>query len=1141
MCGIIAVLRRKARRQPPTRSLIEQPLRWALGLDISPDADGLQDSLAEAAQALASIDNLLKGPPGIHFLRDAGEWAAEMDSELAEFEGKLEDLEFQLDKGSMSFSSTELENLNAGIITLHDKIWAIRRDRLPTAKEVLRLAGPKAGEAAIAAFDSVQTALSALDRLEVRGRDSAGLHILVTGHGLDLESPELRELASGRVADELFGNRALRISEGSICFVYKRAAEIGDLGDNVAALRRAISGDELLHLALQSADAEATVLGHTRWASVGIISEANAHPLNQEESAQHSAPYAVAALNGDVDNFVKLSEEHDLSFHEEITTDAKVIPSLVSRRLAAGDEITSAFRQVVASFEGSVAIGMSTAGAPDQLQFALRGSGQALYLGLSEDSFVVASEPYGVIEVCDRYLRMDGETPGNPRNEAGSRGQIVSITREHAGELEGIARYAYDGSELSLSEEELVSPDITTRDVDRGTFSHYLLKEITESPRSFRKTLRGRIREDDGHLHVLLGNETLPQTLCQKLQAGTIRRILVIGQGTAAVAGTGVQAAIAKSLIDTDISVQALPATELSGFQMRPDMSDSLVVAISQSGTTTDTNRTVDLVRSRGAIVVAIVNRRASDLTDKADGVLYTSDGRDVEMSVASTKAFYAQIAAGFLLASALAHELGCADEEREREVLSALRDIPAAMERGIAKRPEIAKAARSFACGRRYWAVVGNGLNRIAAQEIRIKLSELCYKSISCDATEDKKHIDLSCEPLILVCAAGLTGSTADDVAKEIAIYRAHRALPVVIASEGENRFDKACQVISMPVVHPDLAFILSALGGHLFGYEAALAIDALAKPLRLARAAIEDLVHLHHSGEELFNALAPKLVEQAAAFYKDLRAGDHDGQLEARTAVELSSQLRYACGLSPLANYQLEHGKVGTPAVVIDDLTETLTQAIEELTRPVDAIKHQAKTVTVGISRSDEALLHIPLVAEVLGTGASRELLSYDDLKTLAALDPMVEEIQGFSRYAIIGGAENGSIEQVKAGGVAAGIPSRTKGNKALKGTKHLVARERKVFVARGRNDGRTVILVPEVIGAESKGVTLLHVRFRDRMSAADLRSALSGYRNRYSALQDAVTETEPELRSEVLESLSVVELLTEPIHVLADHWRH
>ena len=99
-----------------------------------------------------------------------------------------------------------------------------------------------------------------------------------------------------------------------------------------------------------------------------------------------------------------------------------------------------------------------------------------------------------------------------------------------------------------------------------------------------------------------------------------------------------------------------------------------------------------------------------------------------------------------------------------------------------IGRRASIGATAQRNALSRRSWAVVGNGANRVAAQEIRIKLSELCYKSIACDVTEDKKHIDLSAEPMILVCAAGLRGSNADDVAKEIAIYRAHKAAPIAI-----------------------------------------------------------------------------------------------------------------------------------------------------------------------------------------------------------------------------------------------------------------------------------------------------------------------------------------------------------------------
>jgi glucosamine--fructose-6-phosphate aminotransferase (isomerizing) len=146
-------------------------------------------------------------------------------------------------------------------------------------------------------------------------------------------------------------------------------------------------------------------------------------------------------------------------------------------------------------------------------------------------------------------------------------------------------------------------------------------------------------------------------------------------------------------------------------------------------------------------------------------------------MSVASTKAFYAQVAAGVLLACAVSVAAGLGTNSRRHDLLRTLRELPDAMRTVIASRSVIADVAHRYAPSKRYWAVVGNGPNAIAAHEVRIKLSELCYKSISCDITEDKKHIDLSCEPLILVCASGLVGSNADDVAKEIAIYRAHKA----------------------------------------------------------------------------------------------------------------------------------------------------------------------------------------------------------------------------------------------------------------------------------------------------------------------------------------------------------------------------
>ena len=124
---------------------------------------------------------------------------------------------------------------------------------------------------------------------------------------------------------------------------------------------------------------------------------------------------------------------------------------------------------------------------------------------------------------------------------------------------------------------------------------------------------------------------------------------------------------------ETEINVKAKPGTELSAFDLVPDMTNTLVVAISQSGTTTDTNRTVELVRARGAKVIAIVNRRNSDLTDRADGVLYTSDGRDIEMSVASTKAFYSQVVAGYLLAFAMSEVVSVNKNSDGKAILKAL------------------------------------------------------------------------------------------------------------------------------------------------------------------------------------------------------------------------------------------------------------------------------------------------------------------------------------------------------------------------------------------------------------------------------------------------------------------------------------
>jgi glucosamine--fructose-6-phosphate aminotransferase (isomerizing) len=1116
MCGIVGIVSRPSSRPAPSAAQILDALDAALAA--RPD-------LGAVAASLDEVDRLLRGVPGMAALVDHLELVGGISARLDRVDAFVETSDRQLEQGDLD--PDEVERIGALVIDVRDAAWAIRNDRLRTAHAVGALAGRDASPGALAGYLAVQQALSAIDRMEVRGRDSAGLHLFVHGHGLDAADPAVAAMIDERRRDPLFQSGSVRFIDGCLSFVYKAAAEIGELGDNTRALRRAIAADALLRLALAGADVTVDVLGHTRWASVGIVSEPNTHPLNSEElETSHGAttPYVVAALNGDVDNHADLRIAHGLRIHGQITTDAKVIPALVSRHATDSHDLAEAFRRTVSSFEGSVAIAAASAQAPGTLMLALRGSGQGLYVGFAEDRYIVASEPYGVVEETDRYLRLDGEHGG----------EIVVLDARAAGQVDAVRRLAYDGSPTPVHVDDVAVAEVTTRDIDRGDSPHFLLKEITEAPESFHKTLRGKIVDVDGTLHAAVGDRALPAAVAERLAAGAITRIRVIGQGTAAVAGQSM-AAILDELSDGSLDVDAVTATELSGFNLRLDMSDTLAIAVSQSGTTTDTNRTVDLLRSRGAAVLGIVNRRGSDLVDKADGILFTSDGRDVEMSVASTKAFYAQVAAGALLACAITEAARVGSAARRHAVLTALRELPDAMRAVIDRREVIAEAARRFAPSRRYWAVVGNGPNRVAAEEVRIKLSELCYKSIACDATEDKKHIDLSSEPLILVCAAGLVGSTADDVAKETAIFRAHKATPIVIADEGDTRYASAATIF-VPRVDPALGFVLSAMVGHLFGYEAALAIDASARPLREAREEIERAVGADTSGDEILAHLQRALPPVVDRYHEGLGDGVYDGQLEASTAVRLTALLRDLMSERPVEEYQRRTGKVGTPVALIEEVIAALTGAIDELTRPIDAIKHQAKTVTVGISRSDEGVLDRMLVQAVLGAGAGRDVLSYRTLKVLADLDPAVADVVGFTRY----GIDGSHITILDRGGLSRGVRSRVEDNASLVGTKRRVADEREVLVARGRSDGRTVILVPEVKADTCVGITLLHVRFHDRVDAPTMRGVLQGYDRRYDRLVDWVTETEGAFDDALLGRLPVVDLLVNPISETADLWR-
>jgi glucosamine--fructose-6-phosphate aminotransferase (isomerizing) len=550
-------------------------------------------------------------------------------------------------------------------------------------------------------------------------------------------------------------------------------------------------------------------------------------------------------------------------------------------------------------------------------------------------------------------------------------------------------------------------------------------------------------------------------------------------------------------------------------------MSSVCVVAVSQSGTTTDTNRAVDMVRARGAAVLAVVNRRDSDLVYKADGVLYTSDGRDVEMAVASTKAFYSQAATGTLLGLQISRECGRLSPELQDLMLHALQEMPQQLEALRDLVPTITQIAQ-VAIRYPYWAVLGSGPNRVAAEESRIKLSELCYKTISTDAVEDKKHVDLSAEAFVLTCAAGTPPGQLRDLAKEVDILAAHRNLPVIVVDEGIDLPWATEWVIRVPPAHPAFAWILSTAAGHLFAYHTARAIDRKADPLREALAALEASVDAGLTSlDELdgaFDGLHQFLAEAAR--------GSVRGVLTSDVALGLAHAASLLRG-GPAARAELP----AETADPVEFVRAQLTAAVDELTRSIDSVKHQAKTVTVGTSRGDSDLLDNALSAAVVEAGGDPSVLSYPVLLALRAFSRVVARVDGTTRYQIGWSPGSTTLRVARKTGVARDLASRADAGTELSGSKRLAVRSRAIRLVRGARDGRLVLMIPEQTGGRVHALTLAHVALVERAEPADLMEVLE-LTGRLEEIRAAITETDTPFAATALAALPVETVLIGPV---------
>lgn len=1072
--------------------------------------------------------------------------------------------------------SANLEVVNSRILLLKDICWMLEKDVLANLQKILMLTGAEAPSSikpdAFRKYRKFNLLLNALDRLEVRGRDSAGIQLSF----LLKNEKEMREAVHGISEIGLAEDYKRRTQKGdlvnhsifistdpadsrkvNVTFTYKTFSIVGELGRNVADLRKSIQNDKILqYFAAGDAVCE-TALTHTRWASVGSITEENCHPVNNYTTVAAAPVYPFysgtqaqinAVLNGDIDNYPALRQALETDgelIAQSVTTDTKIIPLQIEKYLKAGQNLPEAFRLAVNDFEGSHAIAMASDLAPGKMFLALRGSGQSIYIGVNADQYMFSSELYGLVEVMPRFIKMNGET-GN----GSAAGQIFILDQNCGGGLAGISACSYDGTAIELGDSLLQTAEITTRDIDRSDFPHYFLKEISESALSIKRTLRGKYHiknssQSAAQVFFNLGTDVVPDAVREGLVNGKIKTIVVIGHGTAAVAGQAVADALSHYLQGTHLNIFARVASELSGFGLNRDLADTLVIPITQSGTTTDTNRAVAMAAARGAHIIAIVNRRQSDITAIAHGVFYTSDGRDIEMSVASTKAFYAQIIAGQVLALFFARLLGVRNDNDIASQVRRLESAPRLMNQLFERRNDIAASVKK-AVNKRYWAVVGSGPNKAAADEIRIKLSELCYKTISSDIVENKKHIDLSAEPLIIVCAAGNPEAVVEDVVKDVAIFKAHKASVIVFADEGDNRFNQVADaVVAIPVAPAPLPVILNTMAGHLWGYYAACAIDEEAQIFREFRGRLaSELVQRTQNKLTVFDMIADvafrRLIDEFYDFFSARRRSGAFGVLGGKTIADLPLLLKYSAGKLPLQDMRREFKGEEDLISPFGLLDVTLGMAIDELARPIDAIRHQAKTVTVGTSRKERKLEGI--VFDLLETlKFSLKNLTYRNIQTISRIQPAIAVVEGYTVYDVGGLDEQGnptdnSIIAIRAkGGVAAAMKSRADRPATLMGTKKMIVSSGYTYVGRGKSDGVPLVIIP-LLGENNviSNLLLMHIQYNETLPLKEKIKAL-GYR--YQDIRNLVNEYNLPWYDKCLESISLELLFSEQIEIIAE----
>ena len=385
--------------------------RMAENFRVMGDRDGALDpdylGGKNTVQELLATARKLKSPGSFHTLFVDRALFSDVTRLWERLSGMVAAEEKQLTEHLGRLAPRDVEYVTVLIDSLKDTAWALKTELCDNIENVKRLMGPLDG---VSFYRELNTVLNSIDRLEVRGRDSAGVSVMFCFpedefRNFEATLADFPTTSQGTLQDQYTRRRAGQVllnhcigvrcssetdadGQAAVTLTYKVAAEIGSLGDNVRFLRKEIEKDEVLKVLVRHGHRFHTISSHTRWASVGAINEGNCHPMdNRAKGAPTTSPIIHACLNGDIDNYLMLRESlarTGVHIPEEITTDTKIIPLQIEKYIRDGEEAPEAFRRAVNDFDGSHAISMHTDLAPGRFFLAQRGSGQAIFIGLAE-------------------------------------------------------------------------------------------------------------------------------------------------------------------------------------------------------------------------------------------------------------------------------------------------------------------------------------------------------------------------------------------------------------------------------------------------------------------------------------------------------------------------------------------------------------------------------------------------------------------------------------------------------------------------------------------------------------------------------------------------------------------------------------